>query len=111
VPIYKILLPDEWDAFEAAGSFGGSAFDRESGFIHLSSRDQVAETARHVFADEPALVIAVIDDDVVRDTLRWETTSDRGCFPHAYGTLPLAAVVAVVRVAGATDVDGALPPE
>jgi uncharacterized protein (DUF952 family) len=109
--IYKILLPTEWDAFEAAGSFDGSPFDRESGFIHLSSRDQVAETARRHFADEPALVIAAIDDDLVSETLRWETTPNRGTFPHVYGTLPLAAVVVMFRVAGAADVDSALASE
>jgi Protein of unknown function (DUF952) len=48
--VYKILLPNEWDAFDAAGQFVGSTFDRDSGFIHLSSRDQVAETARRAFS-------------------------------------------------------------
>jgi uncharacterized protein (DUF952 family) len=110
VLIYKILLPAEWDAFEAAGSFDGSPFDRESGFIHLSSREQVAETARRVFADEPALVIAAVDGDLVGDTLRWEDAPGRGRFPHVYGTLRRDAVVAVYRVAGAAGVDGALPP-
>lgn len=109
--IYKILLPAQWEDFEAAGSFDGSPFDRESGFIHLSSRDQVAATARRVFADEPALVIAAIDDAAVGDTLRWEAASDRGWFPHVYGTLPRAAVVATWTVAGASEVDSALPPE
>jgi uncharacterized protein (DUF952 family) len=109
VLIYKILLPAEWDAFEAAGRFDGSSFDRESGFIHLSSRDQVAETARRIFAGEPALVVVAIDDSVLAGTLRWETTSDRGRFPHVYGSLPQAAVVAMYAVAGAAGIDDALP--
>ncbi len=108
--IYKILRPAEWDAFEAAGQFDGSPFDRESGFIHLSSRDQVAETARRVFADEPALVVAAIDDSAVAGTLRWELSADRVRFPHVYGPLPRAAVVAVYTVAGAARIDEALSP-
>jgi uncharacterized protein (DUF952 family) len=110
VPIYKILLPAEWDAFEAAGRFDGSPFDQDSGFIHLSGRDQVAETARRVFANEPALVIVAIDEGVVAESLRWETSPDHGRFPHVYGSLPGEAVVATFPVAGAADIDSVLPP-
>jgi uncharacterized protein (DUF952 family) len=42
VLIYKILLPAEWAKFEAAGRFDGSRFDRSSGFVHCSSREQVS---------------------------------------------------------------------
>jgi uncharacterized protein (DUF952 family) len=111
VAIYKILLPAEWDAFEAAGQFDGSPFDRDSGFIHLSSRAQVAGTARRLFANEPALVIVAIDESVVAESLRWETTANRGRFPHVYGTLPREAVLATFAVAGASDIDDVLPPE
>jgi uncharacterized protein (DUF952 family) len=110
VLIYKILLPAEWAAFEAAGQFGGSPFDRESGFIHLSARDQVAETARLVFAAEPSLVVLAIEADEVAGMLRWER-ADRGRFPHVYGLLPMAAVVASYLVAGAAEINGALPDE
>ena len=109
VTVYKILLPQEWDAFEAAGQFDGSAFDRDSGFIHLSGRDQVAETARRVFPDQPALVIAAVDESLVGGSLRWEATPDRGCFPHLYGTLPRSAVSAIFMVEGARDIEGTLP--
>jgi uncharacterized protein (DUF952 family) len=109
VLIYKILLPAEWQAFEAAGRFDGSAFDRDSGFIHLSSRDQVAETARRVFGGEQALIVVAIDDAVVAGTLRWEA-ADRGLFPHVYGQLPREAVVAVHIVDSAAQVEQALPP-
>ena len=108
--VYKILLPREWDAFEAAGQFDGSAFDRDSGFIHLSGRDQVAETARRVFPDQSALVIAAIDESrLIVGSLRWEATPDRGRFPHLYGTLPRSAVTAVFLVAGARDIEDAWP--
>ncbi|HEY2288490.1 MAG TPA: DUF952 domain-containing protein [Streptosporangiaceae bacterium] len=108
--IYKILRPAEWDAFEAAGQFDGSPSDRESGFIHLSSRAQVAQTALRVFGGEPALVIAAIEDSAVAATLRWEDSAKHGRFPHVYGPLPRAAVTAVYAVAGAAEIDGALPP-
>jgi uncharacterized protein (DUF952 family) len=108
VVVYKILLPEEWDEFEAAGQFDGSTFDRDSGFIHLSSREQVAETARRVFSDQPVLVVVAIDDSLVDGSVRWETTSNHGRFPHLYGALPRTAVVATVVVAGASDIEDAL---
>lgn len=100
--IYKILLPAQWAEFEAAGSYSGSPFDHESGFIHCSSGDQLAETAKRVFADEPDLFVLAIDPDKLGDSVRWELAPNRGeLFPHIYGTLPMSAVTSVNRVAGA----------
>jgi uncharacterized protein (DUF952 family) len=107
--IYKILLPAEWADFEAAGRFDGSPFDRISGFIHCSSRDQVGATARRVFGDEPTLVVVGVDSSSLNESVRWEEASDGGHFPHVYGSLPLSAVASVHRVAGAASVDAALP--
>ena len=102
VLIYKILLPWEWAEFQDRGRFDGSPFDGESGFIHLSSRDQVAETARRVFGGESSLVIVAVDSDAVADTLRW-AQADRGTFPHVYGSIPLAAVTTVHEIGGAAE--------
>jgi uncharacterized protein (DUF952 family) len=96
---------------EADGRFDGSAPDRDDGYIHCSSREQVAGTAARYFADEPALVVAAIDTEVVSAWLRWEPSPTGGRFPHVYAPLPLNAVAAVHRVAGASSVDAALPPE
>lgn len=107
--IYKILLPAEWAAFQAAGQFDGSPFDHESGFVHLSSRDQVGATAQRVFADEPALVVAAVDAARLGESLRWEPARDGELFPHSYAPLPLSAVVSVYEIAGAPLVDESLP--
>jgi uncharacterized protein (DUF952 family) len=106
--IYKILLPSEWADFEAAGSFDGSQFDRDSGFVHCSSREQVGGVAVHVFARESTLVIATVDADVLGEAVRWEATPD-GVYPHVYASLPLDAVVGVHRIDGAASVDEVLP--
>jgi uncharacterized protein (DUF952 family) len=108
VLIYKILLPAEWDEFEAAGRFEGSPFDRASGFIHFSSRAQVGRTALRVFHQEPELVVLAVDGDAVAESLRWEA-ADRGIFPHLYAPIPRDAVIAVYRVNGASSIDDALP--
>lgn len=110
--IYKILRPAEWARFEAAGWLDGSPDDHAAGFIHLSSRQQVAATARRFFADEPELVVLAVDADAVDAGLCWEPSPHSGDpFPHLYAALPRSAVVAVHLVRGATAVDSALPPE
>ena len=109
--IYKILLPREWADFEAAGRFDGSSFDRSSGYIHFSSREQVGGTARRFFADEAELVVVAVDPEAMGESLRWEVASDGGTFPHVYAPLPLSAVREVYQVSGARSVDEALPPE
>jgi uncharacterized protein (DUF952 family) len=105
--IYKILRPAEWAAFETAGSFDGSDLDRADGFVHLSSRAQVAATARRFFADDTDLVIVAIDAGAVAASLRWEGDPDP--FPHVYGPLPGSSVAFAVRVTGADAVEAALP--
>jgi len=105
VLIYKILLPAEWAAFEAADRFDGSPFDHSSGYIHCSSREQVGATAARFFADEPALIIVALDAERLGSHLRWEQAPEGGSFPHVYAPLPSDAVVAVHHVAGAATVD------
>lgn len=109
VLIYKILLPAEWAEFEASGRFDGSPFDHSSGFIHCSSREQVAATAIRVFNQEPALVVVALDTKALGEaTVRWEQASDGGTFPHVYAPLHRDAVAAVHRVAGAQRIDDVL---
>jgi uncharacterized protein (DUF952 family) len=108
VLIYKILLPAEWAEFEATGRFDGSPFDHSSGFIHCSSRAQVAATAIRVFNQEPQLVLVALDTQVLGDSVRWEQASDGGTFPHVYAPLTVDAVAAVHQVAGAEGVNDVL---
>jgi uncharacterized protein (DUF952 family) len=110
VLIYKILLPTEWADFETTGRFHGSPVDRSSGFIHCSSREQVGGTAMRLFDQELVLVVVALDTQMLGVSVRWEEALNDGPFPHVYATLPLSAVVAVHRIAGASSVDKMLPP-
>ena len=95
VLIYKLLRPAEWASFAAAQRFDGSPFDLDSGFIHCSSRKQVARTAARYFAGEADVVLVALDTDVLGETVRWEASSDGDHFPHVYGPLTADAVVSV----------------
>ena len=106
--IYKILLPSEWAQFQQAGRFDGSALDRNSGFVHCSSRPQLATTAERFFPDEAVLVVVVLDEEALAD-VRWEATPDGASFPHVYAPLSRRAVAAYYEVAGAALMDEVVP--
>ena len=107
--VYKVLLPAEWAEFEANGYFKGSPFDLSSGYIHCSSREQVSGVALRIFGAEPALVVLALDVQMLGEWLRWEVGYNGGPYPHVYAPLPLSAVAAVHRIAGASSVDEVLP--
>ncbi|MGQ5264782.1 DUF952 domain-containing protein [Micromonospora sp. ZYX-F-536] len=92
--IYKLLPATEWADALAAGTFTGTALDRESGFIHLSGPDQVVRTARRFFTGAIGLTLLSVEDDRLGEALRWESSQGGQLFPHLYGPLPVTAVVA-----------------
>ncbi|RKR92465.1 uncharacterized protein (DUF952 family) [Micromonospora pisi] len=95
--IYKLLAGAEWAEAEAQGRYEGSAVDRQDGFIHLSGREQVVETAARHFAGEADLVLLTVDPDRL-DELRWEPSRGGSLFPHLYGPLPVNAVLSAIPV-------------
>jgi uncharacterized protein (DUF952 family) len=92
--IHKLLNTDEWNAALAAGIYRGSAVDLADGFIHFSTRDQLAETARRHFSGQANLVCLTVEADGL-DNLRWEPSRGGALFPHLYGSLETARVIAV----------------
>ncbi|MEV4624677.1 DUF952 domain-containing protein [Micromonospora sp. NPDC049523] len=93
--IYKLLAAADWAEAETQGRYDGSAVDLRDGFIHLSGRDQVVETAARHFAGQSDLVLLTVAPDRLGADLRWESSRGGALFPHLYGPLPTDAVVAV----------------
>ncbi|MFC0509156.1 DUF952 domain-containing protein [Micromonospora costi] len=106
--IYKLLPATEWDDARAAGHLAGTAVDRQDGFIHLSAADQVVETARRHFAGATGLTLLTVDPARLGDRLRWEPSRGGQLFPHLYGPLPLAAVVAAEALPADVSADAAV---
>lgn len=86
--IYKILRDDEWLALKAAGETTGAPIDIADGYIHLSTADQVAETAARHFAGEDKLHLLAIETEPL-DALKWEPSRGGALFPHLYRRLHL----------------------
>ena len=73
-PAYKILAASEWAAVPPDGAWDGSDVDRADGFIHLSTGDQLYETAAKHYAGQGGLMILTLDADhpPLEALIRWE---------------------------------------
>jgi len=92
VKAYKILTAGQWAAWRGRGEFTGAPIDLDDGYIHLSTAEQVEETAAKHFAGLSDLVLAEVDLDLLGDMVHWEESRGGQLFPHVYGTIPIAAV-------------------
>ncbi len=93
---YKILTAEQYDQFKTEGVFKGAPVDLADGYIHMSTRDQTAETVAKHFTGQDRLVMLMIDLAAVRDAIRWEVSRGGALFPHLYADLPIAAVAGKV---------------
>jgi uncharacterized protein (DUF952 family) len=101
---FKIVAAEEWAAARTAGAYAGSAVDLADGYIHLSTADQLAGTARRHYAGCGDLRLLEVDLGAL-DAVRWEASRGGELFPHQYGPLPVAAVRVERPLAVADDGD------
>lgn len=95
---YKLLTRDQWEAWRTADPFPGAPVDLADGYIHLSTRAQVAETAAKHFAGQDDLILAMIDLTALGDAVKWEPSRGGALFPHAYAPLPMSAVTSKAKI-------------
>jgi len=93
---YKIIDAAEWREAVAGGTYAGSAVDLADGYIHLSTADQLGDTARRHYAGRRSLMLLTVDLAALGDTVVWEPSRAGALFPHIYGHLPVRAVVDAV---------------
>ena len=97
--IFRIVYPSDWAVALETGSVPQSTLDREDGFVHLSTKDTVLETANLYFDAEKTPLVLKLDAHSFGDSLRWEWVESRGAsFPHLYGTIDVQSVVAIVAL-------------
>ncbi len=70
------------------GPYDGTAKDKEDGFLHFSTSEQLIGTLEKWYADADDLVLVAVDPDALGDALKWEPSRDGALFPHLYATLP-----------------------
>lgn len=108
--IFRIAAPEAFAAASSAGAYEGEAFDHADGFIHCSTREQVAGTLEAHYADAERLAVAEIDAAALGDTVKWETSRGGEAFPHVYGVITWSAV-RTVHLIGRDEAGGWRLPE
>ena len=86
--VYKLLTEEEWRAAESAGH-AASALDKADGYIHLSTRAQLPETAERHFSGKCRIKLLKFDSGMLAP-LRWEPSRGGDLFPHLYAPLDIA---------------------
>lgn len=98
-PLLHLVEPAAWRAALDTGALAPPSL-AESGFVHLSTPDQVHLPAQRLLPGRRDLVLLVVDPARLTDPVRFEpgVHGDPAAmrFPHLYGPLPTSAVVAVV---------------
>ena len=95
---YKILTTMQFSELQREEVFRGSPADRADGYIHLSTAPQLSGTLEKHYAGQTGLFIATVDLACLAEILRWEPSRGGQLFPHLYGPLPIAAIIATTEV-------------
>ena len=96
--IYHITTLAEWEQSIRKGYHTAASFETE-GFIHCSTREQVAGVLHRYFQGTSSIVELTIDPDKLTSRLVYEpapTTNE--LFPHVYGPINCDAVLSVENV-------------
>jgi len=100
--LYKIVIPEDYNATTTDNCIKLSERDKTSGFMHVSYGHQAKRTIEKFFGSEPIVLLLELDKDILSQrgiTVKDEQNKPGGdLFPHVYGTnkIPLAAVKNVV---------------
>lgn len=84
--VYKILNAADWQAANSIG-FTQTALDEGDGYVHLSTRAQVAETLSLHYAHQPDVRLLEYVAEEMSGPLRWEESRGGQRFPHLYARL------------------------
>lgn len=97
-PLLHLALADDWAASFESGEYTASTLGRtlaDVGFIHLSHPHQVVGVANTFYRGRADVMLLTIDAARLTAPVVDEPAPGTDeFFPHLYGPLPLAAVVA-----------------
>ena len=107
--IYHIAAAADWEQARRDGQYTMSTRGltlAEQGYIHASTAEQLAQVANAYYRGVPDLLLLVIDPERVGPEIRCEAVPGQDLpYPHIYGPLNIAAVVAARPVLPGPDGD------
>jgi uncharacterized protein (DUF952 family) len=95
--VLHVATRGEWAAARRSGVVAPPSLRRE-GFVHCSTRAQLASTLDRHFRGAGPLVVLQLDPGVIAPHLRWEESRPGERFPHVYAPIPVDAVVSATPV-------------
>ena len=93
--IYHMCPAETWHEAVHAGTYSGTVDDRRDGFIHFSTAEQIAESARRHRAGQAGLLLIAVESARLGDRLKWEKSRGGDLFPHLYGPLDPAEAASI----------------
>ena len=108
--IYHMSPAETWQEAVLAGIYHGTADDRRDGFIHFSTSEQIAESARRHRVGQTGLVLLAVESTRLGQRLKWEKSRGGALFPHLYGPLDPTEAATVVPLPLGPDGEHLFPP-
>ena len=93
MPIYHIVLPEVWAAFD--GDLYASESLGSEGFIHCSFAEQLDAVLQRYYSGAERVVIIEIDTDRLLSPVRAEPSTNNEIYPHIYGAINRDAILRV----------------
>lgn len=95
--LFHLVSPKRWQKALIEGRYRPDSLKTE-GFIHLSTWDQLLETAELYFKEEESLEVLYIIEKHIKKHLVWEKSRNDELFPHLYSEFPFPAVETTRRL-------------
>lgn len=96
--IFKICHRADWEKPEHIHAYQGSPKDREDGFLHFSTAEQLQNTLAKYYADADDLLLVAVSAKALGPVLKYEPSRDGALFPHLYAPLSYDAVAWVNKI-------------
>ncbi|MEM6649409.1 MAG: DUF952 domain-containing protein [Pseudomonadota bacterium] len=111
--VYRLTPPRGWKMALASSFLPYNEDDERDGFFHLSSAEQVLNTAQKYYSSYDELLALEIDEKSLGEELKWEASLGGNIYPHYYGFLPTDKVRRTLSVVkndkGVFEIQGEAP--
>jgi uncharacterized protein (DUF952 family) len=96
--IYHVLQKIKWNAALQQGFYEADSLASE-GFIHMSTKEQVAGVLQRYYKGQKDLLLLYVDETKLTAELKYELASSvNEMFPHLFGRLNIDAVTEVTGI-------------
>ncbi len=96
--IYHIVHKSKWEAALQQGFYEADSLASE-GFIHMSTKEQVAGVLQRYYKEQNDLLLLHVDETKLTAELKYELASSvNEMFPHLFGRLNIDAVTEVTGI-------------